>query len=98
MAPVKKIKPITFRQIDEDEAIWALQIQGMTDIDPEVLPSLNSNLDKHKKDIDEYHTIFKRMYNHSYRDTVVEMFRWRDYIFSENRRCSWDEVYKGYID
>ena len=98
MSSVKKIRPITFRQIDYTEATWALEIQGMTDIDPEVLPSLNSNVNKHKKDIDEYRTMFERGYHHDYRDTVIEMFRWRDYIFSEDRRCSWDEVYKGYID
>jgi hypothetical protein len=98
MPPVKKIRPITFRRIEEDEAIWALQIQGMTEIDPEVLPSLNSNVDKLKKGIDEGCTLFKRMYHHDYRDTVIEMYRWCDYIFSENRSYSWDEIYKGYID
>ena len=98
MAPVKKIRPITFRQIDYTEATWALEIQAIADIDPEILPTLDSDANQHNKFLGGYIKLFKDQYQYSYWNTLAEIFRWGFYIFLEDRNYLYDEIYKSYVD
>lgn len=98
MSPVKKIRPITFRQIDYNEATWALEIQGIANLPLETLTTIGSSEDDHNRILREYSTMFEDQYQHDYWDTFAEIFRWAFYIFIENRNYLNDEIYKAYIN
>lgn len=98
MSPVKKLMPITFQRIDEAKALWALEIQAIVNLDSDILPTINSSEDHRKKMLNEYTLMFEDEYGHSYWDTFLEIFRWDFYFYSEERRYSYNEIYKTYLD